>query len=98
MSDSVRPQRWQPTRLPCPWDSPGKNTGVGCHFLLQCMKGKSESEVGMANTRSGAGNVQDEPGPLFSYQTAKSHQRVMESEQKDPGTRNQPQWSLAETI
>ena len=41
----MRPQRWQPTRLPCPWDSPGKNTGVGCHFLLQCMKVKSESEV-----------------------------------------------------
>ena len=39
------PQRQQPTRLPCPWDSPGKNTGVGCHFLLQCMKVKSESEV-----------------------------------------------------
>ena len=37
--------RWQPTRLPCPWDSPGKNTGVGCHVLLQCMKVKSESEV-----------------------------------------------------
>ena len=34
-----------PTRLPCPWDSPGKNTGVGCHFLLQCVKVKSESEV-----------------------------------------------------
>ena len=45
MSDSVRPHRWQPTRLPHPWDSPGKNTGVGCHFLLQCMKVKSESEV-----------------------------------------------------
>ena len=45
MSDSVRPQRWQPTRLPRPWDSPGKNTGVGCHFLLQCMKVESESEV-----------------------------------------------------
>ena len=45
MSDSVRPQRGQPTRLPHPWDSPGKNTGVGCHFLLQCMKVKSESEV-----------------------------------------------------
>ena len=45
MSDFVQPQRWQPTRLPCPWDSPGKNTGVGCHFLLQCMKVKSESEV-----------------------------------------------------
>ena len=34
MSDSVRPDRWQPTRLPCPLDSPGKNTGVGCHFLI----------------------------------------------------------------
>ena len=45
MSDSVRPHRWQPTRMPRPWDSPGKNTGVGCHFLLQCMKVKSESEV-----------------------------------------------------
>ena len=45
MSDSVRHHRWQPTRLPCPWDSPGKNTGVGCHFLLQCMKVKTESEV-----------------------------------------------------
>ena len=45
MSDSVRPQRRQPTRLPRPWDSPGKNTGVGCHFLLQCMKAKSEGEV-----------------------------------------------------
>ena len=37
--------RWQPIRLPCPWDSPGKNTGMGCHFLLQCMKVKRESEV-----------------------------------------------------
>ena len=45
MSDSVRPHRWQPTRLPCPWDSPGKNIGVGCHFLLQCRKVKSESEI-----------------------------------------------------
>ena len=45
MSDSVRPHRWQPTRLLCPWDSPGKNTGVGCHFLLQCMKVESEREV-----------------------------------------------------
>ena len=45
MSDSVRPRRRQPTRLPRPWDSPGKNTRVGCHFLLQCMKVKGESEV-----------------------------------------------------
>ena len=44
-SDPVRPHRRQPTRLPRPWDSPGKNTGVGCYFLLQCMKVKSESEV-----------------------------------------------------
>ena len=45
MSDSVRPHRWQPTRLPRPWNSPGKNTGVGCHFLLQRVKVKSLSRV-----------------------------------------------------
>ena len=42
---TLRPHRQQPTRLLHPWDSPGKNTGVGCHFFLQCMKVKSESEV-----------------------------------------------------
>ena len=45
MSNSVRPHRGQPTRLPRPWDSPGKNAGAGCHFLLQRMKVNSESEV-----------------------------------------------------
>ena len=45
----VRPHRQQPTRLPNPWDSPGKNTGVGCHVLLQCMKVKSESEVAQSS-------------------------------------------------
>ena len=50
MSDSVRPHRWQPTRLPRPWDSPGKNTGVGCHFLLQCVKVKSLSLVQLLAT------------------------------------------------
>ena len=45
MLDSVQPLRWQPSRLRRPWDSPGKDTGVGCHFLLQYMKVKSESEV-----------------------------------------------------
>src|SRR5574339_126012 len=45
VSDSVRPHRRQPTRIPRPWDSPGKNTGVGCLFLLQRMKVKSEREV-----------------------------------------------------
>ena len=45
LPNSVQPHRQQPTSLPRPWDSPGKNTGVGCHFLLQCLKVKSESEV-----------------------------------------------------
>ena len=45
VADSLRPHGLQPTRFHCPWNSPGKNTGVGCHFLLQCMKVKSESEV-----------------------------------------------------
>ena len=45
VSDSVRPHGLQPTRLLRPWNSPGRNTGVGCHFLLQCMKVESESEV-----------------------------------------------------
>ena len=45
MFDYVRLHRWQPNRLPRPWDSPGKNIGVGCHFLLRCMKVESESEV-----------------------------------------------------
>ena len=49
LSNSVRPHRWQPTRLPRPWDSPGNNSGVGCHFLLQCMKVKSESEVAQSS-------------------------------------------------
>ena len=50
MSDSVWPHRRQPIRFPHPWDSPGKNTGMGCHFLLQCMKVKSESEVAQSCT------------------------------------------------
>ena len=49
MSDSVRPHTRQPTRLPHPWDSPGKNKEVGCHFLLPCMKVKSESEVAQSS-------------------------------------------------
>ena len=53
----MRPHRQQPTRLPCPWDSPGKDTGVGCHFLLQCLKVKSESEV--AQSRPTLSNPMD---------------------------------------
>ena len=54
MSDSVRPHRRQPTRLPCPWDSPGKNTGVGCHFLLRGTEWNegSPSSSGFAPTSS----------------------------------------------
>ena len=63
MSDSVRPNRRQPTRLPCPWDSPGKNTGVGCHFLLQCMKVKSESEVAQSCLTSSDPMDCSLPGP-----------------------------------
>ena len=49
VSDSMRPHRQQPTRLHRPWDSPGKNAGVGCHFPLQCMKVKSDSEVAQSS-------------------------------------------------
>ena len=55
MSDSVRPHRRQPTRLPCSWDSPGKNTGLGCRFLLQCMKVKRESEVAQSDSSGSHG-------------------------------------------
>ena len=50
MSDSVQPHRRQPTRLRRPWDSPGKNTGVDCHFLLQCVKVKLLSCIGVLAT------------------------------------------------
>ena len=54
----------QPTRLPRPWDSPGKNTGVGCHFLLQCMKVKSESEVAQLCPTLSDPMDYSPPGPL----------------------------------
>ena len=63
MSDSVRPHKWQPTRLPRPWDSPGKNIGVGCHFLLQCMKVKSEGEVAQLCPTLGNPMDYSPPGP-----------------------------------
>ena len=76
MSNSVQPHRRQPTRLPHPWDSPGKNAGVGCHFLLQCMKVKSLSCVRLLATPWTAGHQ----APLsmgFSrqeyYMTQQSH-------------------------
>ena len=60
----MRPHRRQPTGLPSPWDSPGKNTGVGCHFLLQCMEVKSESEV--AQSCPTLGDLMDCSLPGFS--------------------------------
>ena len=58
MSNSVQPHRWQPTRLRHPWDSPGKNTGVGCHFLLQCMKVKSERSCSVVSDSSWSHGLQ----------------------------------------
>ena len=74
MSDSVQPHRRQPTRLPRPWDFSGKNTGMGCHFLLQSMKVKSESEVAqscptLATPWTAA--YQTPPSMGFSLATAK---------------------------
>ena len=62
MFDSVRPHRLQPT---CPWDFPGKNTGVGCHFLLQCMKVKSEREVAQSCLTLSDPMDCSPPGPSF---------------------------------
>ena len=67
MSDSVQPHRQQPTRLPRPWDSPGKNTGVGCRFLLQCVKVKSLSRAQLLVTPWTAG-YQAPPSMGFSRQ------------------------------
>ena len=67
MSNSVQPHRRQPTRLPHPWDSPGKNTGVGCHFLLQCVKVKSLSHVWLFETPRTAA-YQAPPSMGFSKQ------------------------------
>ena len=63
----MRPHRRQPTRLPRPWDSPGKNTGVGCHFLLQCMKVKLLSRVWLLATQWTAA-YQAPPSMRFSRQ------------------------------
>ena len=63
MSDSVRPQRRQSTRLPCPLDPPGKNTGVGCHFLLQCMTVKSESGAGWGGGEGPRGRPREARNP-----------------------------------
>ena len=78
MSDSVRPQRRQPTRLLCPRDSPGKNTGVGCHFLPQCMKVKSESEV-----------AQDCTSVQFSRAVVSDSLRPQESQHARPSCHHQ---------
>ena len=67
MSNSVRPHRWKPTRLPHPKNSPGKNTGVGCHFLLQCVNVKSLSRVRLLATPWTAGYLAP-PSMGFSRQ------------------------------
>ena len=73
MSDSVLPHKRQPTRLPRPWDSPGKNTGVGCHFLLQCMKVKSESEITQSCLTLSDPMDYSPPGPPFMGFSRQEH-------------------------
>ena len=72
MSDSVRPHRWQPTRLLCPWDSPGKNTGVGCHFLLQCVGVKLLNRADSALATPWTAAYQAPPSMGFSRQEYRS--------------------------
>ena len=79
MSDSVRPHRWQPTRLPRPWDSPGKNTGVGCHFLLQCRKVKSESLDSILKSR----DITNKGPSSQSYGFSSSHEWMWELDHKE---------------
>ena len=67
VSSSLRPRRRQPTRLPRPWDSPRKNTGGGCHFLLQCMKVNSESEVAHLCQRTVIGSKCGSDGKASAY-------------------------------
>ena len=62
MSYSLRPHRRQPNRILCPWDSSDKNTGVDCHFLLQYMKVKSESEVAQSCPTLSGPNDRSRPG------------------------------------
>ena len=71
VSNSVRPHRRQSTTLPRPWDSPGKNTGVGCHFLLQYMKVKSESEVAQSCPTLSDPMNHSTPGPPVHHQLPK---------------------------
>ena len=68
MSDSVQPHRQQPTRLSRPWDSLGKNTGMGCHFLLHCMKVKTESEAAQSCATPWTAAYQAPPSMGFSRQ------------------------------
>ena len=91
VSDSVQPNRQQPTRLPHPWDSPGRNTGVGCHFLLQCMKVKSESEVAQSCLTLSDPMDCSLPGPSIHgiFQA-----RVLYSPWNSPGWSGQPFPSL----
>ena len=88
MSDSVRPHTQQPTRLLCPWDSPGKDTGVGCHFLLQCMKVKSQSEV--------AQSCQTPSDPMDCSPPGSSVHGIFQASFKDLGKINSNQFLLTQ--
>ena len=74
MSDSAQPHTRQPTRLPCPWDSPGKNTGVGCHFLLQRIFPTQGLNPGLLYCRQTLYHLSHQGSPSICLATAKSLQ------------------------
>ena len=95
MSNSVRPHRWQPTRHPCPWDSPGKNTGMHCHFFLQCMKVKSESEVAqLCRTLSDPMDCSLPGSSIHGIFQAKEHSEDVKGSTNYGPTDHNKQWSM----
>ena len=91
MSDSVQPHGLQPTRPLGPWDSPGKNTGVGCHFLLQCMKVESESETAqscptLSDPWTAAHQAPPSMGTVYKYITLTSVHTVCTDTEKSENT------------
>ena len=87
VSDSVWPHRWQPTSLPHPWDSRGKNTGVDCHFLLQCMKVKSESHSVVSDSLWPLGlySPWNSPGCNTGVDSLSHLQRIFPTQESNPG-------------
>ena len=98
MSDRVQPHRRQPTRLPRPWDSPGKNTGVGCHFLLQGMKVKSQSEIVQScPTLSDLWTAAYQAPPSMAFSRQEDWSGVPLPSLPSTGNMRKPVWSISDT-